>query len=50
MEDMMLAEVTIPFASFKPYHGDSADAYLNVNSNMILDFATQESLEIFGIQ
>lgn len=50
MEDMMLAEQTIPFASFRPYHGDSTDAFLNVKTNMVLDFATQESLEIFGIQ
>jgi len=30
MEDMMLAEVTLPFGTFRPYHGDSSDAYLNV--------------------
>jgi len=30
MEDMMLAEVTVPFASFRPYHGETSDAFLNV--------------------
>ena len=40
MEDMMMAEVTIPFASFRPYHGDTSDAFLNINTNMVLDFAS----------
>jgi len=48
MEDMMMAEVTIPFATFRPYHGETADSFLNVNTNMVLDFASQESLEIFS--
>lgn len=50
MEDMMLGEVTIPFASFRFYYGDTPDSFLNVQTNMVLDFATQESLEIFGNQ
>ena len=37
---MMMAETTIPFASFRPYHGKTPDAYLNVSTNMVLDFAT----------
>ena len=45
---MMMADVTVPFASFRPYHGDSENAFLNIQTNMILDFATQESLEIFS--
>jgi hypothetical protein len=40
LEDMMMAEVTIPFASFRNYHGESPDAFLNVQTNMVLDFAT----------
>ena len=48
LEDMMMADVTVPFASFRPYHGDSENAFLNIQTNMILDFATQESLEIFS--
>jgi len=48
MEDMMMAEVTIPFATFRPYHGETSDSFLNVNTNMVLDFASQESLEIFS--
>ena len=37
---MMMAEVTVPFASFRPYHGDSDNAFLNIQTNMILDFAS----------
>ena len=40
MEDIIMADVTIPFASFRPYHGETSDAFLNVNTNMILDFAS----------
>lgn len=43
-----MAEQTIPFGSYRPYHGESADAFLNINTNMILDSATQEGLEIFS--
>ena len=50
MEDMMMAEVTIPFASFRPYHGDNEYSFLNTNTNMVLDSSTQESLEIFNVQ
>lgn len=47
LEDMLMAEITIPFASFKPYHGQSCESFINVQTNMILDSMTQESLEIF---
>ena len=49
LEEVMAAEATIPFASFRPYHGESRDAFLNINTNMVLDFATQEALEIFTL-
>ena len=45
---MIIADSTIPFASFKPYQGESKDAFLNKKTNMLLDFSTQESLELFG--
>jgi DNA mismatch repair ATPase MutS len=38
------------FASYRPYHGDTPDSFLNVQTNMVLDFATQEGLEIFSVQ
>ena len=45
---MMIADSTIPFACFKSYQGESKDAFLNKKTNMLLDFSTQESLELFG--
>jgi hypothetical protein len=30
LEEVMAAEKTIPFVSFRPYHGDSRDAFLNI--------------------
>ena len=48
LEDMLMAEQIVPFATFYPYHGESKDAFLNVRTNMILDFASQEALEIFN--
>lgn len=50
MEDTLMAEATIPFAQFKPYHGDHSDAFLNTQTNMVLDSGTLESLEIFHNQ
>ena len=29
LEDMMMAEVTVPFASFRSYHGEEDTAFLN---------------------
>lgn len=40
LEDMMMAEVTVPFSSFRPYHGDSEEAFLNIEKNMVLDSAS----------
>jgi len=45
-----MAEITIPFASYRPYHGETEHSFLNTQTNMILDSATQESLEIFNNQ
>ena len=44
----MMASLTIPFASFRPYHGETESSFLNTQTNMVLDSATQESLEIFN--
>jgi hypothetical protein len=30
MEDMLMADVTIPFSVFKPYHGETSEAFLNI--------------------
>ena len=40
LEEMMLADSTIPFSCFKPYHGESNDAFLNIRTNMILNSST----------
>jgi len=40
LENMMMAEITIPFASFRPYHGDTEYSFLNTQTNMVLDSAT----------
>lgn len=37
---MLLADQTVPFAVFKPYHGETSEAFLNIKTNMVLDFAS----------
>lgn len=48
MEETLMAETTIPFASFKPYHGSQQDAFINTQTNMVLDYGTLDCLEIFN--
>ena len=44
----MIADATVPLSRFKPYLGDSSEAFINVRTHMLLDSATLESLEIFS--
>ena len=37
LEDLLMAERTIPFAQFRSYLGDFDQAFINVSTNMILD-------------
>lgn len=40
LEDLMMAEKTIPFANFRSYLGNFDSAFINTNTNMILDSQT----------
>ena len=48
LEDQMIASATIPLSRFRPYTGETSDAFINMRTHMLLDSATLESLEIFS--
>ena len=43
----MIADSVVPLARFKPYLGESPEAFINVRTHMLLDSSTLEALEIF---
>ena len=48
LEDQMIASATIPLSRFRPYTGETSDAFINMRTHMLLDSATLESLDIFS--